>query len=280
MLNIDGYNSIKEIHCLKDNKIIFERYMETLSKKQRTNIGCVFKSFLSVLVGIAIYERKIGSIEDCVIEYISQEGIAEINWYKVKIKHVLSKTTGIVWPGPMESIPKNMNEVLQLKFESEPGISFRYKPDPQIMVYLLEELYQMDIIKLFEIKVLAHFKNKSYQWKRDSIEEMQVSIDVLDELGQLMLNKGVINGTRLFSEEYYLQSINKYSEGGFPECSSYGLGWWTDDHAGVSYFYAAGFGGQYLIVIPEKNIIISILSFMDKPHPENKMIIGDIMGKV
>ena len=38
-------------------------------------------------------------------------------------------------------------------------------------------------------------------------------------------------------------------------------------------FFASGFGGQYLAVIPQLEMILSILSDMDRPHPENKTII-------
>lgn len=51
-----------------------------------------------------------------------------------------------------------------------------------------------------------------------------------------MLNKGVINGKRLFSEEYYEQSICEYSCGGFPECTPYGLGWWIGKDLEIPYF--------------------------------------------
>ena len=256
---------------------MFEYIRENEKETQLFPIGCIFKSFLSVLVGIAIYEGKVGSIEDCIIDYISHEEITDNNWYKLKIRHALSKTTGIVWPGPQEPIPASMNEVMELKFESEPGISFQYKPDPQIIVYLLEEVYGVEITQLFKTKIIACFKNKDYEWDRDDIQGMKVSIPLLEELGQLLLNKGVIGGKRLFSEEYYEQSICKYSCGGFPECTSYGLSWWLGSCSNISYFCASGFGGQYLAIIPQKKMIISILSDMDRPHPENKDVIGQAL---
>ena len=162
---------------------------------------------------------------------------------------------------------------MEMKFESEPGVSFQYKPDPQIIVYLLEELYGLDITELFKTKILLNFTNKDYEWDRDDIQGMKVSIRLLNELGQLLLNKGTINGRRLFSEEYYDQMLEEYSCGGFPENIPYGLSWWIEKKSNISYFSACGFGGQKLVVVPQKEMIISILSDMDRPHPENKGII-------
>ncbi len=273
MLKLKNFSNLKAVHIIKNGQLLLEHTKEAASDTQLFSVGCIFKSFLSALVGIAIYEGKIGSIEDCVIDYFSHEEIYDINWYKLKIKHALSKTTGIVWPGPQKPIPANMNEVMQLQFLSEPGASFQYKPDPQIIVYLLEEVYGIEIVKLFEQKLLTHFKNTNYTWAREDIQGMKCSISLLDKLGQLFLNKGIINEKRLFSEKYYEQSICEYSSGGFPEGSPYGLGWWTGTFSNIPYFYASGFGGQYLIIIPQQGITISILSHMDRPHPENKDII-------
>ncbi len=267
------YPHIKAIQIIRHKKVVFEQLREDIDENTLFPVGCIFKSFLAVLVGIAIYEGKIESIEDCVLDYFPHDAFIDLNWHKLKIKHALSKTTGLIWPGPRESMPKDMKEVMQLKFQNEPGIFFQYKPDPQIIVYLLEEVYGMEITNLFEEKLLSHFTNRTYQWSRDNIEDMRVSVDLLNDFGQLMLNKGTVGEKRLFSEEFFEQSVTGYSDGGFPECTPYGLGCWIAKVAGASYFYAAGFGGQYLAIIPEKVMVISILSDMDRPHPENKKII-------
>ena len=206
MLNLDNFANIKIVHIIKDEQTIFEYIRENEKETSLFPVGCIFKSFLSVLVGIALYEGKIGSTDDCVIDYISHDKITNSNWYKLKIKHALSKTTGITWPEPQEPIPVNMKEVMELKFESEPGVSFQYKPDPQIIVYLLEEIYGLEITELFHAKIISNFVNKNYKWDKNDIQGMEVSPPMLNELGQLMLNKGMVNGQRLFSSSYISDS--------------------------------------------------------------------------
>lgn len=276
-INLEEYQSIKEIHIVVNDELLLGAKREGIIEKDAFPIGCVFKSFLSVLLGVAIKEGRINSIEDCILDYIDYDDIMDINWYKLKIKHALSNTTGLIWPGPEEKIPENMHEVLKLNFASEPGLVFKYKPDPQIIVYLLEKIYECDIVKLFERKIVSSFKHKDYIWHSDNIQGMQVSIGMLDELGHLMLNKGSINGCELFSEQYYEQCITKYSNGGFPENSAYGLGWWIDIVQGVFVVYAAGFGGQRVLFVPEKEMSISLLSDMDRPHPEYFEIVEQLI---
>ena len=129
----------------------------------------------------------------------------------------------------------------------------------------------MDIVRLFETRLLLHFRHTGYAWNSDDIENMRLGIGVLDELGQLMLHKGAINGTELFSPAYYRQCIRAYSAGGSPEHSPYGLGWWIDE--GGRYVYAAGFGGQILLISPENKLSVAILSDMDRPHLENRELV-------
>lgn len=273
MRNLDNFGNLKNVCVIKNEQVIFEYIRENEKETLLFPVGCIFKSFLSVLVGIAIYESKIGSIDDCLIDYISHDKITDMKWYKLKIKHALSKTTGITWPIPQQPLPINMRGVMDLKFESEPGASFQYKPDPQIIVYLLEEIYGLEITELFHAKIISNFVNKDYKWDKNDIQGMEVSASVLNELGQLLLNRGVLNEKRLFFEEYYKQSICEYSCGGSPECAPYGLGWWIGKDLEIPYFFASGFGGQYLVIIPRKKMIIIILSDMDRPHLENKVII-------
>ncbi len=265
--------NIKAIKILRDGQGVFEYFRDDANENTLFPVGCVFKAFLAALVGIAIYERKITSVEDYVIDYFSFDEAVEEKWSQLKIKHALSKTTGLIWPGPREPLPSNMQEVMRLKFQYEPGTVFEYKPDPQIIVFLLEQVYGADITEILKNKLLKHFKYHGFVWERNQIENMKVSLGVLSDFAQLMLNRGVIGKERLFSEEFFRQCTTVYSVGGFPECVPYGLGLWVDNKENRKCFYASGFGGQYLIVIPEKKMTITILSDMDRPHPENKKLI-------
>ena len=177
-------------------------------------------------------------------------------------------------------MPLNMREVMELQFENEPGTVFQYKPDPQIIVYLLEEVYGLPITDLLQIKLISHLKNDIYEWDRDDIQGMKVSLQLLSEFGQLILNRGTIYGKRLFSEEYYYQMITEYSSGGLPECMPYGLSWWIAKDTNIPYFCACGFGGQILTLVPSKKVSISILSDMDRPHPENNELLKTFLNRI
>ena len=141
-------------------------------------------------------------------------------------------------------------------------------------MYLLESVYGTEIIQLFQEKLVSNLNHHEYEWSRENIQGMKASVDFLCEFGQLILNKGVIHGKRLFSEEYYQQMVTAYSPGGFPECSRYGLSWWINQEE-EPFIRACGFGGQMLAIHPAKKMVISIFSDMDRSHPENIQILFD-----
>ena len=229
-------------------------------------VGCIFKLCISMLIGVAIREGKIGSVSDSVSLYFG-EAAAE-PWKELRIAHVLSKTTGLVWPGPGGKLPDSIGEMMKLPFSGVPGTEFLYKPDPQIAVCLLEHVYGKPVDALFGEKIGRRL-HAPYQWNRDSIEGMRLSIDALEGLGRMLLDRGL----GIFGEEYLGEMMKPRSQGGFPEWLPYGLGCWIGETKGGRYLLASGFGGQMLAVSPEQRRIAIVLSDMDKPHPENRLLV-------
>ncbi len=68
--------------------------------------------------------------------------------------------------------------------------------------------------------------------------------------------------------------------GSFPESNPYGYLWWINDIEKHKAFYAGGFGGQYLYVIPDLQLIFVITSNMDKPHQENKLLVKEFVKMI
>lgn len=73
--------------------------------------------------------------------------------------------------------------------------------------------------------------------------------------------------------------MKAHTNGGFPECLPYGNGWWIGKFKDIDYYMASGFGGQIIGIIPGKDLVVTILSEMDRLHPENKGIIEKIISE-
>jgi CubicO group peptidase (beta-lactamase class C family) len=76
------------------------------------------------------------------------------------------------------------------------------------------------------------------------------------KFGYLYLNGGVWDGKAILPEWYVRESTRKHSEGGNPEPAEYGYLWWVIPERWHPGYYAAGYGAQYIFVIPDRDLII------------------------
>lgn len=259
---------------------LLKEYFNGFKNRDFFKVGCIFKSFVSAMVGISLQDNKIQSLDQKILDYYPEISINDIDKYfsLLTLKHVMTKTSGINWPGFGEKLPSDMHEVFKLKFKDIPGEIFEYKPDPQIMIYLIEDLYSKNFIDIVDEKLFKPLGIKNWEWNRDDIENLRISVDDLALFGQLYLNKGNYLGKCYFTEEFNFDSMSAYTNGGFPEGKPYGYYWWIDKYQDIEYYCACGFGGQKLCIIPSLDTSIVIISKMDAPHPENNAIIRNTIS--
>ena len=218
-------------------------------------VGCVFKALLAMLAGAALQEGRLTSLDQPLAENTA-----------ITLRHALSNTTGLRWPGPGEALPATLSAALSLPAEAAPGAAFAYKPDPQLAVYWLENAYGMPVAELFREKIAAPLALGGIHWPQNNVEGLQLSLRQMDALGQLMLR----GGDGLFTPAFIRDCLTPHSPGGFPEQLPYGLGWWIGD----GFAMASGFGGQMIALLPRQQTVISVLSAMDRPHPENRQFLA------
>lgn len=276
----EDFPHINAISIHQHGTPLLKEFFNGFTHRDLFKVGCIFKSFISSMVGITLQNHKVQSLDQKLLDYYPEISIDDIDPYfnLLNLKHVMTKTSGINWPGPGDKLPSDMQEVFQLSFKDIPGEVFEYKPDPQIMIYLIEDLYQKDFIDITEEKLFKPLGIKNWEWHRDDIEGMRISLDDMTLFGQLYLHKGNYLGKCFFTEEFFLDSMRAYSNGGFPEGKPYGYYWWIDKYQDIEYYCASGFGGQKLCIIPSLDASIVIISRMDAPHPENNAIIRNIIS--
>jgi CubicO group peptidase (beta-lactamase class C family) len=74
--------------------------------------------------------------------------------------------------------------------------------------------------------------------------------------GFLYLNGGQWDGTQVIPQDYVAASTRKQSDGGPPVNANYGYLWWIEQVRGFHAFFASGFGGKYIYVIPELDLVV------------------------
>ncbi|WP_299987880.1 serine hydrolase [uncultured Pontibacter sp.] len=259
------------------DSLLYEQYWDGYSEESLSNSFSVAKSIVSILVGIALKEGTIQSIDQPVGDFLPdfREGAKA----KITLRHLLWMSSGLNWDesyGNPFSVTteayygSDLKKVIRrLEAVEEPGQAFSYKSgDTQILAFVLEAATGQRLADYAEEKLWCSLgAEQKAEWSIDHPLGNEKAYccffsNARDfaRIGQLYLQKGVWQGDTLVSLQYVQASL---TPSGLTDANTgdptrhYGYQWWLlPDYKGQSIFYARGILGQYIIVIPEKELVI------------------------
>ncbi|MFI5128681.1 MAG: serine hydrolase domain-containing protein [Chitinophagales bacterium] len=259
---------------IKNDSLLYEKYWDGYSDSSWSGSFSIAKSITSLLVGAAIKEGKIKSVDELVSNYLPEfnEGLAA----KLKIKDLLTMSSGSNWDeayaNPLSVTTEayygsNLEKTaMGVKIKKEPGTYQDYKSgDTELLGLIVEKvtgksLSQYASEKLWQPLGAEH----PALWSKDSKNGVNKAFCCFNSnardfarIGQLMVDSGRWKGNAIIDLNYYVQSVTpcKIPEPSGLPCVDYGYQWWispSDSHI----FYARGILGQYIIVIPSKKVVI------------------------
>ena len=247
----------------------------------------VSKSFLSTTVGLALDSGLIADVHDPVRNYVvdgkfDSEHNAKITWH-----HLLNQTSdwsGTLWDRPdWGDRPRRdatLDEMKQRKL-NEPGTHFKYNDvRVNLLAYSLLQLWRIPLPVVLREKIMDPI-GASPTWRWHGYENSWVPVDGLKmqsvsggghwgggmfistrdqaRFGLLFLRNGNWKGRQLISKDWI-----KMLRVPTPANPSYGYMWWLNTErqsfssAPESVFYAAGFGGNYIVVDQEHDLVIAV----------------------
>jgi len=170
--------------------------------------------------------------------------------------------------------------LLHLKVINKPGLIFDYQSCNQlVLAYILEKVTGKTLSEYASEKLWKPLGAKmDALWSidhKDGLEKAYCCFNTnardFSRFGTLYLHNGKFNNRQIISEDYVKRSVEpanlKDAEGNNSDC--YGYSWWLTDLNGEKVFYAQGILGQFIIVIPGKNIVAVRLG--KKREPKDNM---------
>ena len=260
---------------VQDGKIRFEKYGLDQTKEGRWTSFSVAKSFTSTLVGAAIKDGYIKSLEDKVTVYIPDlRGSA---YDDVTVRQLLTMTSGVKWNEDYTD-PKSDVALFNLH-KAEPGVDVtvsymrklpREVPAGTKWVYKTGETNLIGVLvssathktlsAYLEEKVWKPFGMESEAvWMLGStgheISGCCISATLRDyaRLGMFILGGGVAGGKPVFNDDWLAQATTKQAEIDQPG-RGYGFQWWTNDDGS---FAAQGIFGQGIFIDPKRKLVIA-----------------------
>ena len=256
---------------IKNDTIQYEKYYNKYQKESIVNTFSVAKSILSILIGCAIDEGLIQSVNEPITNYIPE--LKKNGFEKVTIKHLLQMTSGIKFN---ESYANPLGEaslfyygqrlkkkMMKMKLEHLPGTKFEYKSgNTQLLGWVLERALKNKTNtqylqeKLWTPLGMEYDASWSIDQEKEGIERTFCCFNTrardLAKIGRLYLNKGNWNGKQIVSEKWVQESTKIETTEGSDK--GYQYQWWLPTPG--KDFLAAGVLGQFVYVNPAKNIII------------------------
>ncbi len=257
---------------IQNDTIIYENYLNGRNRESLCKAFSASKSILSILIGIAIDEGHIKSINDPLKKYINDFRNVELG--EITIKQCLNQTTGIKYNSKMSFFsdkPKfyytiNVRELIKdIELENKPGT--KWSTDEYSILLLgavlenatgesISYYLQEKIWKQIGMEYSATFSIDSKENKFEHVADgLNATAIDFAKIGLLLLKNGEWNQKQVIPIEWINESFSLTESS---ETDRIGLNykylWWIKRENGD--FHAAGHFGQYIFVSPRSNTVI------------------------
>ncbi|MBI1183650.1 serine hydrolase [bacterium] len=261
--------------AIKNDSIIFEKYWEDFDENTIANSFSVAKSYITMLVGFALQDGYFHSLNDKITDYLPDLD-AEV-YGDISLENLCTMSSGLAWTesygGPINQTTEGYygkdlwHLVANLHKENTAGSTYHYKGcDPQLLAFAIEKATG---------KTVSGYLSEKFWIPTGCVGDGLWSLDHKDgtekayccinttarnfaKIGRLYMQYGQWNGKQLLDSEWVAKSIkpNLIPNAAGEPTRYYGMQWWCMNDLNKNVFYARGLNGQYVICLPEKNMIV------------------------
>jgi CubicO group peptidase (beta-lactamase class C family) len=275
-LDASGTTAFLVIH---DDRLLYERYFDGYDESSIHTSFSMAKSFASALVGIAIDEGHINSVNEPITNYIPELLEKDERFESITIRHLLTMSSGIKYeeggdlPWSEEADDTKTYYATDLRklalensrIEGEPGEYFEYNNyNPLLIGMILERATGMSVSRYLQQKLWKPMGMEADgSWSLDStengFEKMESGVNArardFARFGMLFAEEGNWEGRQLISRGWVEESTR--ADTSTDPSQDYQYFWWVNTPEGESYHFSArGNYGQYIYVAPEKDLVI------------------------
>lgn len=265
--------SFESLMIEKEGEVIAQKFSGRMNANRSTNIKSASKSILSILVGIAIHEGYLEGVDQPIGEFFSDYFASSPDPDKeaITIGDLLTmrgglESTSIRNYGRWVVSSNWYRYVLDRSLVAEPGGRMIYSTgSTHLLSVILTRATGMSTRAFASRYLFGPMGIQVGGWDRDPQgyyfggNNMAMSPSDMLKIGRLMINMGEWDGEQLVPAEWVLDSVKVYTRSNF---NPYDLGylWWRRPVNGYDAIFAWGHGGQYILMIPELDIVLAATS--------------------
>jgi len=259
---------VDSVTVIRDGYVVLDEYFSPYEGEPHIIYSCT-KSVVSTLIGIAIEEGYIESLDVRMLDLFPDRTVGNMSAWKeeITLRDLLTMTAGFdardsylyEWEGlnTMHASPDALQYVLNLPVIEEPGTRFEYTNGvSHLLSCIITEKTGMSALEYGRERLFEPLGIHDVEWHNDSMgrnwgySRIYITPHDMAKLGYLFLNKGQWDGTQIVPEEWVEEATTKHVDATIMD--GYGYQWWV---SGNGYYTAVGHMGQFIHVVPDLDLV-------------------------
>ena len=294
--NAAELETIYSLLVIKNGYLIAEDYFNEGSVDQKDRLQSVTKSYTSALVGIALEQGYLSSVEQKMLDFFPEVAgqITDPRKEQITIRHLLQMRAGYPWE---ETDPALWDGLLSgyyvpliegFPLTADPGTEFQYSNLTSNWLGIIVDRATGTNLKAYaEENLFLPLGVEAGEWGTDAeghnngCADLHLTARDSAKFGLLYLDDGEYEGKQIIPANWVRESLGRYSEdinvtGGFPanwglsfRDNGYGYQWWSARSGDHHFDLAWGHGGQLIVLLDEFDMVIVVTSYpFWKQHDE------------
>jgi CubicO group peptidase (beta-lactamase class C family) len=261
---------------VRNGFLVVEKYFHGPDSHDANHIHSVSKSFTSALIGIALRENYLESLDQKMMDFFPEYITPSLDQRKfdITLRHLLMMRAGFDWNDneanwqEYASSPNWVKYAIEIPLRDNPGARFNYStPQTNLLSAIITKASGMSTREFAERFLFEPLQISIGHWHQDPQgyytggHEMYYTPRDMARFGYLFLNNGLLDGNQIIPAEWVEESVQNYGYANenwrsFVANSGYGYQWWIDTIGNYNVFYASGKGGQKIMIIRDLNMVI------------------------
>jgi CubicO group peptidase (beta-lactamase class C family) len=276
------YDDIHDLLIAKDGRLVLEEYFRSegriygplvsdFYRDRKHLLASSTKSITSTLIGVAVEKGFIRDVEVPIFEFFPEYAhLDNREKHKIRLKHMLTMTAGLDWDQSsdvtgMWETDDVIGYCLGKSAVAEPGREFNYSNGISTLLgAVIANASGMGADEFSGQYLFAPLGISDFDWSEypdgtiDTDGSLALRPRDLVKIGLLFLQNGRWNGKEIISGAWIAEATAKHLK--YTESRGYGYQWWQTDFEvkgrTVGSFHSWGWGGQYLVVFPQLDLIV------------------------
>jgi CubicO group peptidase (beta-lactamase class C family) len=286
--NAAELETIYSLLVIKNGYLIAEDYFNEGSVDQKDRLQSVTKSYTSALVGIALDQGYLSSVDQKMMDFFPElaDQITDPRKEQIIIREMLQMRAGYPWeetdPAFWDGLLSGYYPPLIEEFPlvADPGTEFNYSNlSSNWLGIIVDRATGMNLKAYAEENLFLPLGIEAGEWGTDAeghnngCGDLHFTARDAAKFGLLYLNEGEYEGNQIVPADWVHDSLQRYSEninvsGGFPpnwglsiSDIGYGYQWWSARAGDHLYNLAWGHGGQQIVLLDEFDMVIVVTAY-------------------